>query len=62
MQDSRENSRSYKAGHRLKSRTGGTSSKSISLLDEDDHDRTLVRWSLSLQPEERLAVLQDFVD
>jgi hypothetical protein len=62
MQDSRENRRSYKAGHRLKSHIGGASCKSISLPDEDDHHRTLVRWSLSLRPEERLAVLQDFVD
>ncbi len=26
------------------------------------HDRSLIRWSLALRPEERLAVLQDFVD
>jgi hypothetical protein len=25
-------------------------------------DRDLIRWTLSLSPEERLAVLQDFVD
>jgi hypothetical protein len=29
---------------------------------DDDVDVTLIRWMLSLSPEERLAVLQGFVD
>ncbi len=28
----------------------------------DDGDASLIRWMLSLSPEERLAVLQGFVD
>jgi len=31
-------------------------------LSDGIPDRDLVRWTLSLSPEERLAVLQDFVD
>ena len=31
-------------------------------LSDGFSDRDLVRWTLSLSPEERLAVLQDFVD
>jgi len=31
-------------------------------LDDDGVDVTLIRWMLSLSPEERLAVLQGFVD
>jgi len=31
-------------------------------LSDGAPDRDLVRWTLSLSPEERLAVLQDFVD
>jgi hypothetical protein len=30
--------------------------------EDDGVDVTLVRWMLSLSPEERLAVLQGFVD
>jgi hypothetical protein len=30
--------------------------------DDDGVDVTLIRWMLSLSPEERLAVLQGFVD
>ena len=30
--------------------------------DPVDHDSELVAWTLSLSPEERLDVLQDFVD
>jgi hypothetical protein len=30
--------------------------------DEDGVDVSLIRWTLSLSPEERLAVLQGFVD
>ena len=30
--------------------------------EEDGVDVTLIRWMLSLSPEERLAVLQGFVD
>ena len=31
-------------------------------LDDDGVDVTLIRWMLSLTPEERLDVLQGFVD
>ena len=31
-------------------------------LSPDDGDASLIRWMLSLSPEERLAVLQGFVD
>lgn len=38
-------------------------SNSVSVIDADDGvDVTLIRWMLSLSPEERLAVLQGFVD
>ena len=30
--------------------------------DDDGVDVTLIRWMLSLSPEERLAMLQGFVD
>jgi len=33
-----------------------------SRLAEASGDSELIRWSLSLSPEERLVVLQDFVD
>lgn len=32
------------------------------LSEAAKHDRSLIRWYLALRPEERLAVLQDFVD
>lgn len=31
-------------------------------LDDDGVDVSLIRWTLSLTPDERLAVLQGFVD
>lgn len=31
-------------------------------LDDDEVDVSLIRWTLSLTPSERLAVLQGFVD
>ena len=38
-------------------------SDSVSVRDADDGvEVTLIRWMLSLSPEERLAVLQGFVD
>lgn len=42
----------------------GDSSEQASALDEspDGVDLTLIRWTLSLTPLERLEVLQDWVD
>ncbi len=35
---------------------------SAEVESSDDGDASLIRWMLSLTPEERLAVLQGFVD
>jgi len=35
---------------------------SLESRSQDDGDVSLIRWMLALSPEERLAVLQGFVD
>ena len=41
---------------------GGNEEETLPPSELEVGDRDLIRWTLSLSPEERLAVLQDFVD